>query len=688
MKTFANQICLIALLAVAAAPAHATVKIQLLRPSHASPQKIGTSIVWLVKATDSNAGPLTFQFNVAAPGHHLALVKDFNVGTGKAGSWKPVTNFMWTPTGIEGDYHIQVVAKDFTTGESDTRTAKFRVDPLVTGATPVAVPTSNPLVALFSAPACPRGSTMRVSFQPQSMNVPAAYTNWIACDPRTTMTFEIAGMYPSTVYRMFAQTDTGGSMANGAPVSFTTGALPSNITFPTFDILTPASANTDTADGVVLHGSVQLGGNFHYPDVAIDLKGNIIWYYAVASGSDLLTRPLQGGGFLSIQSGAAWNPATKQSQLLRQFDLAGNIVRETNTGIIQQELLAMGESNAAPCDSIAKPAPVGSACLGSFHHEAMQALPNGQTAVIADIERIFPAGTQGDPSALPVDIIGDVIVVLNENWQVVWYFDTFAHDMGAPQLEIGRPAVLGETCTNGGSGCPAVLLLGSGVAPRAHDWLHANSVYYWPAPQNGTSKGDLIWSSRHQDWVMRIKYQDGAGNGDIMWRLGPCGDFTFNNTNGDPWPWNSHQHEAAMENNGNGPLSLFDNGNTRISSPTGAHSSTGCLAGLGSACNTTNSCTSRGMALNVDEINMQVTPVLSQYLGYYSVAMGSAQLLDDGNYFFLPAFVIQSVRHVHSFAMEIQPATGTVNGVTELNIKGPEAYRSWQMPSMYAPPIS
>jgi arylsulfate sulfotransferase len=686
MKTFGNRICLIALLALGSTQAHAAVKVEVLKPSHASPQKIGTAIVWTVRATDSNTGPLTFQFRVAPPGRRsFALVKDFNVGVKKAGSWNPVTNFEWTPTGIEGDYKIQVVAKDFTSGETDTRTAKFSVKPLVTGSTPVVVATGNPLVALFSAPACPRGSTIRVSFQPESKSVPAAFTNSTACNPNATTTFEIAGMYPSTAYQMIAQVDTGGSTVNSTPVSFTTGALPSKLTFPTFTTITPPGPGADTADAVILHGSVQLGGNFHYPDVAIDLEGKIIWYYAVASGSDLLTRPLQGGGFLSIQSGAAWNPATKQSQLLRQFDLAGNIVRETNTGIIQQELLAMGETNAAPCDSITKPAPVGSACMGSFHHEAMQALPNGQTAVIADIERIFPVGTQGDNSGLPVDIIGDVIIVLDTNWQVVWYFDTFAHDMGAPQLDLTRPAVLGETCTNGGTGCPAVLLLGSGVAPRAHDWLHANSVYYWPAPQNGTSKGDLIWSSRHQDWIMRVNYQDGGGNGDIMWRLGPCGDFTFNNTNGDPWPWNSHQHEVAMESNG--AMSLFDNGNTRDSPTSGSHSSTGCLLGLGSACGTLG-CSSRGMALTVDETHMQVTPVLSQYLGYFSTAMGSAQLLDNGNYFFQPAFVIKSVRHVYSYAMEIQPTTGTVNGTTELNIESSEAYRAWQMLSMYAPPIS
>ena len=62
----------------------------------------------------------------------------------------------------------------------------------------------------------------------------------------------------------------------------------------------------------------------------------------------------------------------------------------------------------------------------------------------ADLQKIFPPGTQGDTSGLPVDIIGTMIIVLDNNWRVVWYFDAFQHAGGAPQLDINRPAVLGE----------------------------------------------------------------------------------------------------------------------------------------------------------------------------------------------------------------------------------------------------
>jgi Arylsulfotransferase (ASST) len=154
--------------------------------------------------------------------------------------------------------------------------------------------------------------------------------------------------------------------------------------------------------------------------------------------------------------------------------------------------------------------------------------------------------------------------------------------------------------------------------------------------------------------------------------MGQDGDFTFNNIYNDPWPWFSAQHDVGMENSGAGPLSLFDNGNTRVSRPP---------LGVGSG-------DSRGMALTIDETNMQVTPVLSVDLGVYCNEGGSAQLLSDGNYFFLPAVVAISLGMDGSFSIEILPDPGTPNGAQVLNIASPAGYRGWQMPSLYSPPTT
>jgi hypothetical protein len=305
--------------------------------------------------------------------------------------------------------------------------------------------------------------------------------------------------------------------------------------------------------------------------------------------------------------------------------------------------------------------------------------------VLVDVEKIFPAGKQGDTSGLPVDIEGDAIIVLNQNWQVVWYFNAFTHADGCPpsgpcQLDINRPAVLGETCGQSEPGCPPMFLLGPGIAPLAKDWLHGNSIYYWPTDKFGGGSGDIVWSSRHQDWVMKIDYKDGTGTGDILWRMGPCGDFTFVNKYDDPWPWFSHQHDVGIEDQGAGVMSIFDDGNTRVSPPTGPYSSTGCKPGVGSG-------NSRGMALHFDESTMKVMPVLSADLGSYSLAMGSAQLLPDGNYFFMSGWSLVS-NQLTSYSMEILPTAGADTGTTVLNVESQEEYRGWQMTSLYNPPIT
>jgi arylsulfate sulfotransferase len=671
-------------------PAIASVDVVSVRPSHGSPQPLGTLIDWTAQATDSNSGPLTFQFWVAPPRGSFALVKDFNVGTLASGVWTSAS-FAWypaacrnvtQPTGVvaytcqplEGVYQIQVVVKDFTSGETASKTVRFQVTALVSGGSaPLAAPTANPLVALFSAPSCATGSFMRVSFQPQSGATPAQTTNWVACSPIHTTNFEIAGMYPNTAYHLIAQTRTGTHTVNSAPVSYTTGALPGDIAFPTFVVNVGPGPDTDTTDFVLLHNMVRFGNTTIYPNVATDLSGNILWYYSVTPAQSMvLSRPLQNGTMLTLQNGLAWSKVSERGQFLRQIDLAGNILLETNTGVLQKELQDLGAEDAQACDSVPRPAPVGSACLGFFHHDAIQTLPSGYTAAWVDIEKIFPPGTQGDTSGLPVDIVGDMIVVLDTNWQAIWYFDTFEHDNGPPQLDIDRAAVLGETCSLDQQGCPPLSLLGAGIAPAAKDWLHANSIYYWP------QTGDIIWSSRNQDWVMRIDYNNGAGTGNILWRLGREGDFTFNNIGNDPWPWFSHQHEVGIEDNGTGVMSLFDNGDTRVSKPP---------LGLGSHCGP-DDCDSRGMALTVDQANMQVTPVLSADLGVYSEADGSAQLLSDGNYFFLPAVVFVTPSKVVSQSLEIYPSAGTLTGPKVLNVQTTEEYRAWQMPNLYNPPIT
>jgi len=682
--------------AVLGAPAWAAVTVSSLTPSLASPQLLGTPITWTAVGTNPGTAPLTFQFNVTPPGGSLTMIKDFNTGT-QNGTTYTSQPFVWVPTAAEGTYDVQVVVKNWKSGSTAKKTVSFTVKPLATGSTPVVTPTANPLVAIFSAPACAKGSSMRVSFQQASGATPATLTSYASCNDKTTMNFEIAGMYASTAYNMFSETLTKGKLKKGAEVTYTTGALPG--TFPTYSVKTPPGSSTDTAESMLLINSTQLGNQPLYPDVAVDLSGNFLWYYlASPTHGSTITHPLPNGAMLTIQYGQSWNTVSQNQQLLRQIDFAGNVIKETNTGVVQQELLALGAVDGGPCSVFPSPAPVGSACLDTFSHDAIQYTIGSETytAVLCDLEKIFPAGTQGNTSPYPVDIRGVMIVVLNSDWQAVWYWDNFdpaGGGNGYPNLPVSQKPALyaSEQCGLNEQGCEGIQLLGPGIAPLATDWVHENSIYYWGNDTSGGASGAFVWSSRNQDLVTKVDYGNGSGTGNILWTMGVCAVqvaneyFTFNNIYNTTWPWYSGQHDVEIENNGAGPMTVFDDGNTRVSPP---NASTQCMPGLDGG-------DSRGLALTIDETpnsggtgSMMVTPVLEQDLLYYSEANGSAALLSNGNYFFLNPVVFYNINTNVSYSMEIEPATGSDTGTVVFNLQGEEAYRAWRMTNLYNPPTT
>jgi hypothetical protein len=237
-----------------------------------------------------------------------------------------------------------------------------------------------------------------------------------------------------------------------------------------------------------------------------------------------------------------------------------------------------------------------------------------------------------------VDVIGDMILVLNPDLEVVWAWDAFDH------LDVTRKAVLDEKCVPGGGGCPVFLL-----AQIANDWLHGNSVSLAP-------DGNIIYSARHQDWVIKIDYAGGSGSGNVLWRLGKGGDFSI--VSNDPEPWFSHQHDANFETGDSANrMVLFDNGNTRQAEDPTANS--------------------RGQVIDINEQNLTATLALNADLGAFSLALGSAQKLNDGNYFFNLGWVPNAI----SQAREVDSAG---NLVSNYEI-GTQQYRSFRMHDLYTP---
>ena len=74
--------------------------------------------------------------------------------------------------------------------------------------------------------------------------------------------------------------------------------------------------------------------------------------------------------------------------------------------------------------------------------------------------------------------------------------------------------MLGETCVVAAT-CPPFILAPS----RPMDWTHGNSHFLQ------TPDGHLLYSSRHQDWLIKIAYDNGEGDGHIIWKLGKDGVF-------------------------------------------------------------------------------------------------------------------------------------------------------------------
>ncbi|MGD0133672.1 MAG: aryl-sulfate sulfotransferase [Bryobacteraceae bacterium] len=607
----------------------ATIQVQL-TPSSASPQILGTMITWTASATDSNPGPVTYKFEVAPPGSNptFSTISDFSLGN----------TLNWTPNLWEGTYQIRVTARDYLAGQTAQTVSNFGVEALVTGNQPVVTATANPLIALFSAPSCTAGSFMRVGFE-LSGSTAMTYTNFRSCHGGT-MNFYIAGMRHASTYNMHYEVATGKTIVpNSTILPFTTGPLPSTITFPVVEALMQPSPQADVSSGVVFTGFSAIGPCFlgAYPE-ATDLEGHVLWYYGldhpqivrIVPGNNLLGTTLmmisEGPG-----TGTGSYGTNTDQELVREVDLAGNIIRQTNADRVSEQLVAAGTDP-----------------ISNFHHEAIR-LPNGHTITFGSLQGIYPAGTQG--SSGPIDIIGLMIIELDENFQVVWHWNAFDHAGGGTQLDINRAAVRGESCVVNAScfqalGCPAEML-----ANTAADWLHGNSAQYEP------SDGSLLISLRDQDWVLKIDYNNGQGTGDILWRLGLGGDFTMNST--DPYPWFSGQHYVEFQYGGQQILSLFDDGNTRVLEFPGE--------------------TSRGQVLNVDQTDMQVSLNLNVSLDGYSPALGTAQLLTNGDYAFEPGYINPGV-HSYEQSIEVTPSASVA-----YEYQGDDpAYRSWRMPSLYS----
>ncbi len=577
---------LLPLVALTGAQLFASVSVELSAP--ATSIVVGETLNITATAHDSATSATRFSYQFTVRPHNVGawiVTQDFY--------W--TNTFPWTPSDHEGDYDIGVTAWSEATHNSSPNFIEIHVSPRVTSSSPVVSNTNNALVALYSAPPCSAPASMRVKFYSGSVNSAPILTPLKPCNG-LSMNFYIGGMRASTTYTMQHLLYSGWNITPGPAVNYKTGSIPSEVRLPSHFVLLGPTPPTSVTYPFLLHAT---DGPVPY---ASDMSENVVWYLTAAELGDngYLTRVVDGGTFIGIQSDPVDSAAVcpphnttgcGDSMFLREYDMAGNVIRQTSWVILNDEINAL---RAGQHNSLVN--------LNFISHEGIR-LPNGYTVTLVTDEQVKDQGNG------PVDVLGDAVVVLDTNWQVVWAWDAF--DL----LDIHRKSIiLPGTCVPAGPGCPPQLRnVQSNGKPYtvANDWSHANSIYYDP------KDGNLIVSFRNQSLVAKINFQNGSGNGLIIWKFGYGGNFSL--PPGAPVSdWPSGQHDVEIQ--ANGLLTLFDNNN-----PSAATQQPG-----GDA---------HGQVWSLDTSRMVATPVMNVDLGVVSPAVGSAVLLANGNYQWQAGFI-------------------------------------------------
>lgn len=581
-----------------------------------SPQMLGASILWTATVQNGIQGhTYDYQFQAALQGQNQ-IVRDFSLNN----------SFTWVPYTVEGTYVVTVTVRDITQQPYQTFppvSAQYVLLPWVSSPGGSFVnSTTHPLVAFFSGPPCTVGHSLRVRFHASGSQT-SMTTNSVPCSS-SSANFLVAGMLPATQYLMHWEEYANNFQNSGPDLSFTTGALP--LDFPRLHtkVLVPPTQH-DAAFPVVWFSFLPpVGQPLVVWPTATDLSGNVIWYFP---GELFITRPEVGGNYFSISNFA-----------LQEYDLVGNKTLETNVDILNEQLAAKGYP-----------------LMTSFNGHETRRLPNGNLLLIGARDEVS-LRYQGGAPGHPVDILGDMVLILDHNMQLLWAWDSFAHQ------DLSRTATLNDICVQSSGGCPAF----NKNFQVANDWLHSNSVQM-------TADGNILLSERNQDWVIKINYNNGQGDGRVLWRMGPFGDFTILNPPqtqcGDPqvFPWFTHQHDAAfqVQTNALKIFTVFDDGNLRVKQ---------CGSG-----------NSRGMVLYIGEAARTVYIATLADLGQYSLALGSAQtLISPPNNFY--ASFGNGLLNLGGHAAQAPEVD--LNGNIVYNLQADAySYRTYRMQDLYTPTL-
>jgi len=477
-------------------------------------------------------------------------------------------------------------------------------------------PTPNPQVVAYSI-YLPAPGTVSVQFGTENRMTSQQATP----SPNGGMVHVyVAGMLSQTLYHMHALvTLSNGSSFADTDHTFTTGSKPGT---SVVQITHPSEGAP--APGVELYDTVI--PQTEAPLFVTDLQGNVLWTYRYqGSARDAIqgAKMLPNGHFLvlisflsSLSTEALSNLPSGTIDVIREVDLAGNTIRELSLNQLGQSLAAIGFNFV----------------LQGFHHDVLP-LANGHIVLLADM-RVPYNNLPGYPGT--TSVLGDLLIDVDRNFNPTWVWNAFDH------LDVNRHPM------------------------NFPDWTHGNAMLYSADDHN------LLFSMRHQNWIVKIDYKDGMGSGDILWRLGPGGDFKL--LGGvDPTDWFYAQHGPSFfsENTtGVFQLGVMDNGDDR-QFPAGAV----CDQAGQPPCHY-----SRALVLEIDESAMTAT-LLSSYMpsaSFYSYFGGNVEPLANGDF----AADFCAVK-TGATILELSASTGTAKIVWQAITPAAAQFRSTRLPSLY-----
>lgn len=486
--------------------------------------------------------------------------------------------------------------------------------------------TSNPLVAQYTITP-PFAGTVTVNFGTTQQY---GLQTWSQPTPSGggPVSIYVAGMRASTVYHMQAAVQfQNGLTAADIDHTYTTGVA--NLGTPpvpfTPQITTTTTSGLQPQAGIELINAVPSGGPTQGL-YATDASGNVIWNYQfpdLQSYNFIQGMKQTTDGHFVMVIGAntedlLTGPIPANTTIaVREIDLVGNIVKQITLPQLNVAMTAAGFNID----------------LLDLHHD-VQVLPNGHWLVLAATSKSFTnlTGISGT-----TNVIGDVVVDLDTNLNPVWVWNEFDH------LDVNRHPM------------------------SFPDWTHSNAILY------SSDDGNMIVSIRHQNWLVKVNYANGTGDGSVLWRLGEGGDFTLQGGT-DPTDWFYAQHGPSFVGTSNAgifSLAIMDNGNDR-QFPAGVT----CGAAGAPAC-----LYSTVPIMQINESAKTATLTFHQIVptNLYNSFGGNAEQLQNGN---VEYDLCGELNGTNSDIFEVTQ-NDNPQTVFHLHSAGTYLYRAYRIPSLY-----